>query len=402
MSQLAMHMKKTLHSLLLLLAWPVALIAQTNLTDSLLHQNLQRQFMVHFPPGFSTSQSRPLVVNLHGGSGNMLSAQGFSQMNPVADQNNFVVAWPQGIGVAAPGFSWADGRNTSADQAGIDDIGFIHRLVDTLLRRYNIDSNRIYLCGFSNGGFMVQRLACQSPGKFAAMASLGASMDTGLYRQCAPPRLVPMAFFNGTADPAMPYNGGPMQNPQVRPVVPVDSAVQSWVRRNQCQQAQPVFHFPDVFVGDSSTAQLFRYSQCACQSEVLFYKLINGGHTWPGVFVPGQAAVLGNTNRDIQASLELWQFFNAHPRCQTATGLSEPQRAYLPLKVFPVPAQDWVQLDPAEQLFGRLELRDMQGSVVKQMVADHGFSVADLPNGLYQLFLFEEKRTYSARVIVRR
>jgi len=120
-------MNKTFYFFLLLLAWPVALFAQTNLTDSLLHQNLQRQFMVHLPPGFSSSQQRALVVNLHGGSGNMVSAQGFSQMNPVADQNNFVVAWPQGIGVAAPGFSWADGRNTSADQAGIDDIGFIHR-----------------------------------------------------------------------------------------------------------------------------------------------------------------------------------------------------------------------------------------------------------------------------------
>lgn len=394
-------MNKTFFFLLLLLAWPGALFAQTNLTDSLLHQNLQRQFMVHLPPGFSSSQQRALVVNLHGGSGNMVSAQGFSQMNPVADQNNFVVAWPQGIGVAAPGFSWADGRNTSADQAGIDDIGFIHRLVDTLVRRYNIDSNRIYLCGFSNGGFMVQRLACQSPGKFAAMASLGASMDTGLYRQCTPVRLVPMAFFNGTADPAMPYNGGAMQNPLVKPVVPVDSAVQSWVRRNQCQQAQPVFNFPDLFVGDSSTAQLFRYSQCACQSEVLFYKLINGGHTWPGVFVPGQAAVLGNTNRDIQASVELWQFFNAHPRCQTATSI-QTKAAYLPLKVYPVPANVWVQLDLPEALEGRLELRDMEGRLVKQMAMVDGFSVADLSAGLYHLVLLGPETLYTAKVVVKR
>jgi len=60
--------------------------------------------MVHFPPNFNTTTQRPLVLNLHGGSGNMVNAQGFSMLNPVSDQNNFIVAWPQGYGITPPGF----------------------------------------------------------------------------------------------------------------------------------------------------------------------------------------------------------------------------------------------------------------------------------------------------------
>jgi polyhydroxybutyrate depolymerase len=294
--------------------------AQTNITDSIVHQTYQRKFMVHFPPNFNTTTQRALVVSLHGGSGNMVNAQGFSMLNPVSDQNNFIVAWPQGYGIAPPGFSWADGRNTSADQAGVDDIGFIDKLIDTLITRYNVDTNKIYICGFSNGGFMVQRLACQLPDRFAAMASLGSSMDTVLYQNCNPSKPIPMAFFNGTADPAMPYGGGPMQNPQVIPVVPVDTTVQFWVTHNNCQTASPVFNFPDTFTTDNSTAELYTFTNCDCNADVKFYKLINGGHTWPGVYVATQASVLGNTNRDINASVELWNFFIEYTSLTTGGG----------------------------------------------------------------------------------
>jgi len=60
--------------------------------------------MVHFPPNFNSTTQRALVMNLHGGSGNMVNAQGFSLLNPVADKNNFIVTWPQGYGIALLAF----------------------------------------------------------------------------------------------------------------------------------------------------------------------------------------------------------------------------------------------------------------------------------------------------------
>jgi polyhydroxybutyrate depolymerase len=357
-------------------------LAQTNITDSILHQNYDRLFMVHFPPGFSTSTQRALVISLHGGSGNMINAQGFSLLNPVADQNDFVVAWPQGYGLAPPGFSWADGRNTSADQAGIDDVGFINKLTDTLIARYNIDTQRIYLCGFSNGGFMVQRMACETPLRFAAMASLGASMDTLLYQICSPSKPLPMAFFNGTADPAMPYGGGPMQNPQVKPVVPVDTAVQLWVTKNNCQSALPVFSFPDTFPADSSTAELYRFTNCDCNADVSFYKLINGGHTWPGVYVASQAAVLGNTNRDINASVELWNFFSAHPLCTTTTTIAE-NAARPALKLYPNPARNQLNLELDETGPFRISILNTMGQTVYTGINNKQIDIHNIASGWY-------------------
>lgn len=338
--------------------------------------------MVHFPPNFNTSTQRALVLNLHGGSGNMVNAQGFSMLNPVADQNNFIVAWPQGYGIAPPGFSWADGRNTSADQAGVDDIGFIDKLIDTLITRYNVDTNRIYICGFSNGGFMVQRLACQLPDRFAAMASLGSSMDTVLYQNCNPSKPVPMAFFNGTADPAMPYGGGPMQNPQVTPVVPVDTTVQFWVAHNNCQTANPVFNFPDTFTTDNSTAELYNFTSCDCNADVKFYKLINGGHTWPGVYVASQASVLGNTNRDINASVELWDFFNIHTLCDTTVGINE-QNINEALRIYPNPASNDLVIDI--QHIGKLEVKitDLLGNIQMQINNKNHIDISSLKSGIY-------------------
>lgn len=370
--------------------------AQTNVTDSVVHQGYQRQFMVHLPPNFNTDTERPLVINLHGGSGNMVNAQGFSMLNPVADQNNFIAAWPQGYGIAPPGFSWADGRNTSADQAGIDDVGFIDLLIDTLIERYNIDTARIYICGFSNGGFMVQRMACEQPGRFAAMASLGASMDTVLHQNCNPSKPIPMAFFNGTADPAMPYTGGPMQNPQVIPVVPVDTAVQHWVRRNDCQTANPVFNFPDSFVADNSTAERYLFSNCDCDADVVFYKLINGGHTWPGVFVASQAAVLGNTNRDINASQELWNFFSTHTLCDTPVG-QKPESETAVISLYPNPASTelYIQLPSGEQT--EIAITNVWGQTVLRTNNQSPIHVAHLANGLYVITLTQRGRPHSLK-----
>ena len=374
------------------------LFGQTNIVDSILHQTYQRKFMVHFPPNFNTSTQRALVLNLHGGSGNMVNAQGFSMLNPVADQNNFIVAWPQGYGIAPPGFSWADGRNTSADQAGVDDIGFIDKLIDTLITRYNVDTNRIYICGFSNGGFMVQRLACQLPDCFAAMASLGSSMDTVLYQNCNPSKPVPMAFFNGTADPAMPYGGGPMQNPQVTPVVPVDTTVQFWVAHNNCQTANPVFNFPDTFTTDNSTAELYNFTNCDCNVDVKFYKLINGGHTWPGVYVASQASVLGNTNRDINASVELWNFFNTHTLCNTTLGIDEHTNQ-LQMKIYPNPTSTFLYLQVLNADNYTLDIRNYLGQLILKASNQNQIDISQLTNGIYFITIQQGQRTTTTKFI---
>jgi len=390
-------------SVLLILITAIAIcfqsIGQMNITDSIVHQTYQRKFMVHLPQGYNPSTKRALVINLHGGSGNMVSAQGFSMMNPVSDQNNFIVAWPQGYGMAnSGGFTWADGRNTTADQAGIDDVGFMNKLIDTLITRFNVDTNKIYICGFSNGAFMVQSLACQLTDQFAAMASLGASMDTVLYQNCNPSKPIPMAFFNGTADQQVPYGGGAMQNPQVTPIVSVDTAVQFWVRHNNCQTANPVFSFPDIFITDNSTAELYNFTNCDCNSDVKFYKLINGGHTWPGVYVASQASVLGNTNRDIKASIELWDFFSAHTLCNTTVG-NEVEDVQRSIKIFPNPASTELSLSIVPNDKNEISISNLLGQVLINKMNQNQVNILGLTNGIYFITVTQGKNKFIRKFI---
>jgi len=354
--------------------------------------------MVHFPPNFNTITRRALVINLHGGSGTMLNTQGFSKLNPVSNQNNFIVAWPQGYGISPPGFSWADGRNTTADQAGIDDVGFIDRLTDTLIKRYNVDTNRIYICGFSNGGFMVQRLACKLPKRFAAMASLGSSMDTVRYRNCNPSKPIPFAFFNGTADPEMPYGGGPMKNPQVIPVVPVDTTIQFWISHNKCQTATPVYNFPDTFTTDNSTAELYTFTNCDCNADIKFYKLINGGHTWPGAYVASQATALGNTNRDINASDELWNFFNAHTLCNTTVGINE-QSIQIESKLYPNPARTELSLSTLPNEKSEITICNLLGQALIKTQNKNLIDISNLSNGIYIITITNGQNRYTQKFI---
>ena len=376
-------MKKKILVIILLTVTGISVNAQQNVPDSLEHQNLQRQYMTHLPPGYNNDHLTPAVIVLHGGSGNYQSVQGFTQMNVVSNENDFLVVYPQGIGNAPPGYSWADGRNTTADQAGIDDIGFISRLIDTMYQDYNIDTNRVYICGFSNGGFMTQRLACESPERFAAIGGLGCSMDTNLIQTCNPDREVPMAYFSGTADPEVPYQGGAMNNPAVTPIVAVDTAVQYWVNNNQCKTAEPVVNIPDTVQRDSSTVELYKFTNCDCDADVYFYKIINGGHTWPGVPVP-LFPQLGNANEDIHASYLLWDFFRQYSQCRLFTGISEDEKAseYL---AFPNPTNDWIKIKSEEKIYS-VSLFDMEGRMKFQQKNHVGMmDLSSLSPGIYLL-----------------
>lgn len=279
--------------------------------DSHVFNGKERRYVLHIPDDHDGTSTIPLVIFLHGGGGNAESAQNFTNFNNVSENEGFLIAYPEAFFESAPNnFVWADGRGLAPDKLGIDDVGFVNSLTSTLMEEYNINSRKVYLCGFSNGSFLTQRIAFEANQLYAAIGTLGGTMSISQYESGDPERAIPMMYVFGTDDPLVPYEGGFVSgNPNLEEVVSAEAAVDFWVQNNDCTDSSGPTELPDLVSSDNSTVTVFEYTQGDNGSAVIFYRVNGAGHTWPGVLLPGQEA-LGATNLDILASSELWHFFD--------------------------------------------------------------------------------------------
>lgn len=373
---------------------------QTIVIDSLEHQGYQRKYTIHQPQGFTNTEPTPIVLMLHGGGGTMQSTQPFTELNDVSNDNGFIAVYPEGYVEVQNGFSWADGRGTAADQVGIDDVGFIDKLLDILENSYSADPQRIYICGFSNGGFMTQRMACQSNERFAAMASLGSIMDTILISNCNPNRPIPMLLLLGTADPFVPYNGGEMiGSGNVTPIVAMDTLVDLWKTNNGCTTANPPINLPDINTNDNSTVTVFDYTDCNCDnSMVKFYRINGGGHTWPGVPNPIYEIIAGPTNQDIHASEELWDFFSQYELCSLVTGIDDLEEQE-GMVIYPNPSSNTLFIDTKSNSTTHYQITNLKGQEVTKGEYANGINIEELTSGVYILTVKQDNKIINRKFI---
>ncbi len=194
--------------------------------------------------------------------------------NRLADEQGFIVVYPAGtpqfLGVAR---IW----NTFNAAAALErDIRFIADLIDTLQSAYTIDSTRIYANGISNGGGMAYVLSCTMAGRIAAVGMVAPAQALPA-DWCRSTRPTPVIAFHGTADPMVPYAGGPLGDP-FNPVKPVFPAIRdfmaSWAARNGCGETPAESTVaPDV--------SRLEYTGCEGDAAVVLNTIQNGGHTWP-------------------------------------------------------------------------------------------------------------------------
>lgn len=373
---------------------------QANIIDSIVHQTYQRKYTVQTPTGFTNTTPVSAVLMLHGNGGTMINSQNFTNLNSVSNANGFLAVYPEGYGIVSTGgFSWADSRGTSADIAGIDDLGFINKLLDTLIENYNIDPNKIYICGFSNGGYMTQRLACEQNQRFAAMASLGSIMDTGLYSNCNPQRPVPMMFVLGTDDPYVPFSGGTAYGSGglINQIISSDTLINFWKTNNNCIQSNPPMNLPDINPTDLSTVTVFNFSNCSCSSNVKLYRINGGGHTWPGVEIPLYEILAGGTNEDIQASVELWNFFKAHTLCNSVVGLDE-QTIQQTSRIYPNPVKTELNIN-IFQNENEVSISNILGLVLINAKNQNRIDISNLTNGIYIITITQGQNKYTQKFV---
>ncbi|HLV98380.1 MAG TPA: PHB depolymerase family esterase [Ktedonobacterales bacterium] len=279
---------------------------QHDFSGSLSFGGLTRTYQGHLPTSYENAHLLPLVLALHGHGGDGQGMLNLTHLNTIADEHGFIVVYPDGYQK-----SWADGRGvTEADQAHVDDVGFLSALIDTLASQYKVDRSRVYVTGISNGGFMSERLACDLSNKVAAVATVAAPLPVGLAASCAPKRPVPFLLMQGTADPLVPVQGGTVLGERGT-VISASATIQKWVGIDGCPSPPATGQEPDT-AHDGTRVSYQLYSGCGDKSAVALYLVAGGGHTWPGGLQYLPVSLVGKTSQDIDAGEVIWAFFQPH------------------------------------------------------------------------------------------
>jgi polyhydroxybutyrate depolymerase len=270
-------------------------VPQTIETGTLEFDGKEREYMVFIPDNYTDANVFPLVIYLHSYGWSAQKGMDYTQLNQVGNIYDFVIAYPSASN------NWNSGieDNSGWPTPDINDVGYIDALIDNLSERYRIDLQRIYAAGYSNGGFMAYKLACQLSHRIAAIASVGGVISTSVEANCDPLHAMPVLEIHGTEDPWVPLEGDTGW-------LSVDQTLGYWSSLNRCSNSDTTI-LPDSNPTDGCTVEKISFTSCTDNSSVVYYRVINGGHTWPGAGPPGFSA--GKTDQDFSAGEEIWAFF---------------------------------------------------------------------------------------------
>jgi polyhydroxybutyrate depolymerase len=300
--------------LAIVIGLPVALILAARVYFSIADKTngrivtsgVQRRYLLYVPKSYDRSKPTPLVISIHPAATWPAGEMAISGWNELANEHGFIVVYAEETGAfwggLGPGPQIWPMESPNLGQ----DVQFISDLIAMLEAEYNIDPNRIYADGMSNGGGMAFALSCRLSDRIAAVGAVAAEqmLDWDWCRDSNP---VPTVAFHGTADKAAPYKSGSS------PIAPgTFPNIQDWTARvaqkNQCK-ADP------SDTGISPNVRRLAFTNWTHNADVILYTIEGGGHTWPGG-KPLPEWIVGRRTPEINASSVMWEFYVQHPRGQ--------------------------------------------------------------------------------------
>ena len=348
--------------------------SQQTITATIAHDGLQREYILYVPVSYTGSNPVPLVFNFHGYNSNATEQMWYGDFRPIADTAGFIIVHPNGLldATGTTHFNVGWGGST------IDDVGFTSALLDSISADYNINADRVYSTGMSNGGFMSYQLACQLSDKIAAIASVTGSMSPATYNACNPQHPTPVLEIHGTADGTVAYNGSNFS----RPIIDV---LDYWINFNNSNTTQSVINIPDINTSDGSTVENLIYYGGDNDVTVEHFKITGGGHTWSGSAFGG-----AGTNYDIDASIEVWKFFSKYDINGLIGGptLIESSEFNDEISIYPNPVGNKVSIQCMSSKAMPYELYSVHGRLILKGVNDlssREIDLSSLPQNVYIL-----------------
>jgi polyhydroxybutyrate depolymerase len=275
----------------------------------------RRTYLVHIPADYNPQQPLPLVVVIHGAFDTAYGMEKFSGFSDLADRENFIVMYPNGMGILGFFQHWNAGHCCGkAASDNVDDVGFLVAAIEDVSARLEIDAARIYMVGFSNGGMLAYRFAAERGDLLAAVAPLAASIggkpsaEAPEWRIPNPIQPLSVITFHGLADDDIPYEGGvSLHRGGTQTFWSVEKSVEFWVRHNGCN--------PKAATSDLNNGRVHikSWEGCRNDTEVALYLIENWGHVWPGQFFSRDLAE-DDPLKNFDAAEIIWNFFKSHRR----------------------------------------------------------------------------------------
>jgi poly(hydroxyalkanoate) depolymerase family esterase len=323
---------------------------------------VDRQTLLYAPSGLGAKPA--LVYVIHGFNMSGQQEVQLTRMNQVADTGKFIVVYPNALKNASDQQSW--------DLAGANDYAYLLSLIDSVDGRYHIDRKRVYVSGFSQGGFFSFNIGCRYADVIAAIAPVSGTLNGA----CTLKRPLPTIFTFGT-------NEG----------FDVGTFVQTgekWVQLNGCSPTPKVIR-PYPPGNPNSVVTRLEYTGCKAGVEVVIDTVKGGTHEWPM-----------NTQTKINNSVEVWNFFKRFSLPDTNVMPVRPiDGAAAEKALSAVYANGMVSVRGMDDVPASIRILDTRGRLVSTGTARKGrFGFAGRSPGVYQVLAEAEGKAYRFRFVM--
>ena len=274
----------------------------------------------------------------------------------------------------------------------IDDVGFLNGLVDTVIKKYMIDTNRMYVFGFSFGGFMTDRLATQNSTRFAAVANVS-GLHGNFLAGLIPTKGVPYLKFHGTNDPTIKYDGSQTVGLFPGFGLSAEKTVKFWVTQNRCDTTPIIDTMPNTST-DTLTFIRYTYKNGRDKSDVVFYKVINGEHKW-----------YGKPAFDISYCQTIWKFFSQYSKPAAIISAVRNNSVTEHFNIYPNPSNGnfTVDFSSINQKIKTIQVYSITGNLVfiQNIETENLLKIeTTFPKGLYMVQLINDDGIIATEKII--
>lgn len=365
-------MKKK-HRILVLVSVIILFVLEAQAQYTLFeHDGIARQFIYYEPE--ELNEQLPLVFVMHGFTGDANDIKNYSKMNDFADQYGFAVCYPRGTLDSGGNRFWNVGYAFHQNET-VNDVGFLTELALYLQDTHELNPDYTFATGMSNGGEMCYMLACQAYDTFKAVAPVAGMILQVILDECDESPAIPIFEIHGSQDNVTPLSGDPDNNDGWGAYPSIQSTINYFAEKNECTTVVNGL-VPNIDTSDNSFIESEKHLNGINENEVWYYKVVGGGHDWPGAW----------GNMDIEAGEEAWLFFQNYIDANLLnTNLSTIEKS---IHIFPNPSNYLIKIEILESIeILETNLYNTLGVNQKIKLSDENMDLSSLKSGIYILVI---------------